>query len=196
MFDFRIISKETIYKGWMTVSKYTLCHASLNPEKKTVHEKREVVETGDTIFVLLYVPQTDSFVLQQEWRAGILVHPDNDDPLMIQGCAGFIEPGESPQDAARREVFEETGIEVENLDPLVSVYASPGFLTEKTAIYLGYVKSTPKTGLYGAESESEEVRTQLIPRSKAYQYCDEGKIFDAKTLLAICLFRLTRLNSE
>jgi ADP-ribose pyrophosphatase len=55
--------------------------------------------------------------------------------------AGMLEPGENPVDAAKREVHEETGLELYNADLWkYNPFVSPGMVDESTAIVTGYVR--------------------------------------------------------
>jgi ADP-ribose pyrophosphatase YjhB (NUDIX family) len=61
---------------------------------------------------------------------------------------GFMDYDESPEDAARREVMEETGLEVELLD-LLSVYGAPGRDPRQhnvSTVYVGRATGTPEGG--------------------------------------------------
>src|SRR4051812_32383986 len=56
---------------------------------------------------------------------------------LLEAPAGKLDPGESPETCARREVEEETGMRVNDLISLGFVYASPGFTDEKLHLFLG-----------------------------------------------------------
>src|SRR5271169_3001062 len=50
--------------------------------------------------------------------------------------AGRVDEGETPLQAARRELVEETGYRAKSWKKLAEFYPSPGFLAEKMTIYL------------------------------------------------------------
>jgi 8-oxo-dGTP pyrophosphatase MutT (NUDIX family) len=50
--------------------------------------------------------------------------------------AGWVEPGESSEDAIRREILEETGHSVNTVSPMVSYYAIPGISTMKFTAWI------------------------------------------------------------
>lgn len=74
---------------------------------------RELPETHERVDIALALPVRDGRVLVA--RRGVGTH--------LAGSwefpGGKIEPGETPADAARRELVEETGLEPDRLDPLV-----------------------------------------------------------------------------
>ena len=55
---------------------------------------------------------------------------------LVEVPAGLIDPGESPAEAARRELHEECGLEAERWEELASAYSSPGFCDERVHVYL------------------------------------------------------------
>jgi ADP-ribose pyrophosphatase len=63
--------------------------------------------------------------------------------------------GESQENAARRELLEETGYLAETLEPLVEFFTTPGGSTEKIAIFLakGLVLSDDRPAVDGEEAD-------------------------------------------
>ena len=55
---------------------------------------------------------------------------------------GAVEQGESPEDAARRELWEESGLEVEG--PLELLHAYPARLYGRDFLQLSYIGATPR----------------------------------------------------
>jgi ADP-ribose pyrophosphatase len=55
---------------------------------------------------------------------------------LIEVPAGLVDPGESPDEAARRELREECGLEAGRWQKLASAYSSPGFSDERIHVYL------------------------------------------------------------
>ena len=55
---------------------------------------------------------------------------------LVEVPAGLVDPGESPAEAARRELHEECGLEADSWEELASAYSSPGFSDERIHVYL------------------------------------------------------------
>jgi ADP-ribose pyrophosphatase len=89
--------------------------------------------------------------------------------------------GEAVADCAAREVLEETGYRVTHIEPLGSVFTSPGFADEQIDLFLAYVEPDPEQD---AEDEIELVR---IPLSDAVAAVRDGRIKDAKSAVALML---------
>lgn len=95
--------------------------------------------------------------------------------------AGTLDPGEDPETCARRELLEETGVRAERLEPLTSIWTTPGFTNEVIHLYLA-------TGLtMGAASREHDEFIEVVPQplSRVLALIQAGEIRDAKTLVAI-----------
>ena len=96
--------------------------------------EREVFERGHAVTVLLFDPDRDKLVFIEQFRPGAyaaLASPWFDNgasPWLIECVAGIIEPGESPEDVARREAIEEADCEVSDIVPVCHYLLSPGRL--------------------------------------------------------------------
>jgi len=124
-----------------------------------------------------------------------LSDPKGDDPqiLMIRQYryaaegylleipAGRLNPGENPRDCALRELKEETGCSAEQMDPLFTMYTTPGFTDEKIHLFMA-------TGLVSGETKHEadeflDLEPMLL--SRALELVEAGEIKDAKTALGL-----------
>jgi NAD+ diphosphatase len=65
----------------------------------------------------VHFPRTDPAVIMLVTRGGraLLGRQPSWDPGRYSSLAGFVEPGESPEDAVAREVWEETGVRVRDV---------------------------------------------------------------------------------
>lgn len=97
--------------------------------------------------------------------------------------AGKLELGEDPQTCALREIEEETGYRALDVSHLVSVYATPGYCTEKLHIY--YTNHVEKIKNPHPGDEDEDVTYGWYHLDDCIQMISEGKINDAKTVIAL-----------
>jgi 8-oxo-dGTP pyrophosphatase MutT (NUDIX family) len=106
--------------------------------------------------------------------------------------AGLIRSNErnDPEQAARRELFEETGYHAGAMRLLVREYPSPGFATEAISIYLA-PGVRPSPGQSGPLDPTEIDDVRWLPLSAAQTLAARGEIEDGKTLLGLALTRET-----
>ena len=100
---------------------------------------------------------------------------------ILEAPAGVIDPGETPEEAARRELEEETGLRATRLIPVGKGYTSPGYSTEM--LYL-YVALDPEEGEKRPE-EHEIVENQVFPLDTLVEMALRGEITDIKTIALI-----------
>ncbi|ALS28379.1 ADP-ribose pyrophosphatase [Paenibacillus sp. 32O-W] len=112
--------------------------------------------------------------------------------FQVEIPAGKLDPGEDPAIAAARELEEETGYRAGKLRPLAAFYTSPGFADEK--LYLYIAEELERTEMKLDEDEFLEV--EAITFEQAQAYIREGRISDAKTILAVYAWHIYRLTGE
>jgi ADP-ribose pyrophosphatase len=100
---------------------------------------------------------------------------------LLEVPAGTLEQGEPPDDAAVRELAEETGYRAGRWRKLGTFYPSPGVLTERTHLY---VASELTPGPQQLEA-GEEIRPEVVAWSQAIAWALDGTIRDAKTLVGL-----------
>jgi ADP-ribose pyrophosphatase len=138
-----------------------------------VHKTWDVVLHPGAVAV---VPLTKEghLILVEQWRRAI-------GKITLEIPAGVIDPGETPEESAQRELQEEIGHKAGELIPLGLYYSSPGVYTEK--VYLFFAKNLIESQLEG--EDTDEIDRHTIPFDKALQLIEDGTICDAKTALGI-----------
>ena len=85
---------------------------------------REVFSGSNVVTILPYDPKAKKIILIDQFRNGLI--EKNNNPILKEIVAGFIDKGESPEEAAIRECKEETGCKVNKIKKIFSYYPSPG----------------------------------------------------------------------
>lgn len=99
--------------------------------------------------------------------------------------AGACQPGEPLEDAARRELAEETGFRAARLEPILTYYPAIGYSSERITIFLA-------TGLTPGEAspdDGEDITVLLRNPHEVEAMIRRGEIRDSKSLLAFHAWR-------
>ena len=103
------------------------------------------------------------------------------DGWLLEVPAGKLDPGESPETCAIREVEEETGYRVGQLQSLGWIWTTPGFTDEKIWLFRG-------TGLvHGTQQLQGDELLEVVkfPLSEAVEAAADGTIQDGKSVCAL-----------
>ena len=180
--DVEVIDDRTVYDGIFRVRRYHLRHRRFDGGWTGVLT-REVFDRGLAVAVLPYDPALDVVVLIEQFRVGAFAA---DRPAwMTEIVAGIVEAGEAPEDVARRELAEESGLTALDLRPIATFMPSPGALVECVSAYCARVDSAGAGGLHGVEDEGEDIRVLRVPAAEALAALDAGRIDNAITLVAL-----------
>lgn len=95
--------------------------------------------------------------------------------------AGILKPGETPYACAKREITEETGYIVRNLEKIGKIYTSPGFCDEIIHIF----KADCVSRGCAKKDIDELIKARLVKKKEAIELFRSGKIQDAKTIVAL-----------
>ena len=139
-------------------------------------KSRTILMGSEASLILPYDPILDKVLLVEQFRIGPFCRGDKA-PWVYEPVAGMIEFGEKPEDAARREVFEEAGIQVTNLVKINSGYPNPGEATTYFYNYIGIVDlSDYSPGIYGVRDEGEDIRTHVIDFKEVLSWSISNKL--------------------
>ncbi len=100
---------------------------------------------------------------------------------LLEVPAGTLDPGESPDATAPRELREETGYTAGTVRFLGSWWVSPGILNERMYLYL-CTDLTPGATEHQPDEQLEPVAVDL---DAALAMIADGRIDDAKTIIAL-----------
>lgn len=144
--------------------------------------KRAIVQHGGSA-VVMPVDARGRILLVRQYRLPAR-------RFMWELPAGRVDEGETPLQAARRELAEETGYRAKKWKKLAAFFASPGFLAEKMTIYL----ATELVAGASTPMEDERIETRWFTARELDRWIKTGKILDAKTMIGFLRYRGSGLS--
>jgi ADP-ribose pyrophosphatase len=142
--------------------------------------QREVVLHPGAV-VMLPLVDADHVCLVRNYRHSVA-------ETLLELPAGTLQPPESPEDAAVRELAEETGYRAERWRKLAEFYPSPGVLSERMHLFLAEELTPGPTHL----EADEQLVPQVVAWRDALAWAIDGTIRDAKTLVGLLLWERQR----
>lgn len=164
----RILSSQTLYKGKVVQLKLDRV-----VEPGGVTAQREVVCHAGSVVVVPRAPD-GRVVLVRQYRYAAR-------RWLWELVAGGMEPGETPRQAARRELLEETGYRARKFTLWCDFYPSPGFLSERMFL----VEARGLTRSEARPEADERIEVGHFTPSRLFEMLRRREIRDGKTLVGI-----------
>jgi ADP-ribose pyrophosphatase len=172
------IASEVVYQG----PRITVRHERVRLADGT-EIARDIVDQGNAV-VILAIDDDEQVLFVRQYRTAT-------NSELLELPAGGIEEGEEPQEAALRELREETGYAAGRLVKLGMFYAAPGTYTELLHSFLALdLREDPLPA-----DDDERIEVERMTFDEAMAAAREGKLHDSKTL-ATMLLAVTQLGGE
>lgn len=188
--DVELLGTDPLHRGRFSVDRYRLRFRTFSGAW-SAEVAREVFERGHSVAVLPYDPVHDEVVLIEQIRIGAYAAGD-EQPWLWEIVAGVIDAGETPDDVARRETMEETGLALTDVVALGEFYVSAGAVSERNRLYVGRVDSTGAGGLHGLSEEGEDIRAFAMSADAAFAAMAAGRIRTAAAFAALTWLKCER----
>jgi len=166
----KLLASTVVFQSpWLEVKKKSYLHEALTGEQDYF-----VVERAP--FVLAVALYQTELLMVRHYRQGT-------DTTYLELPAGYREPGEAPEDAARRELREETGFEAATATLLGELHPLPGYVRSSASVVLCTdVRPT------GHDIDVNEIEAVVrVPAARALDMILRGEINEMQAVSAILL---------
>ncbi len=162
------MNKEVLHHGRsFTFEKWTV----VIPSGKIV--TRDIIEHPGAVAIIPLLDEETAILVEQHRSAA--------GKTLLEIPAGTLQPPETPEECARRELTEETGYEAKTFTKLAAAYPAPGYSSEKIHIYL----ATDLTYTRQKPEEDEIITTRQLNLKTLQQMIQNQEIEDLKTICGI-----------
>ena len=185
--NFKVTNKKNLYDGFFKMNEISLKYKKYDGSWSN-EIKRELFGGAQVSAVLPYDPIKKKIVLIQQFRPGTISKNTNN--YLNEIVAGIIDPGESPEIAAKRECLEETGYKIKKLTPIQGYFPAPGSSESFYHLFLGEVDSKNGKKIMGLDNENEDILVESFKINQVKKMMQEGKFINGLTLIAIQWFFL------
>ncbi len=170
MSDARRLSSRRLYDG-----RVLALDLDEVEEPGGVRAQREVVRHRGSV-AILPVHDDGRLTLVRQYRYAV-------DESLFELPAGRVDTGETPEQAAARELEEEAGLRPAQLELLSFFYATPGFCDEGLRLF----RATALTRVPARPEPDERLTLHELTLDEALRLIASGELRDAKTLVAVLL---------
>lgn len=163
---------------WLTVrhDRVMLPDGRINPEFY-------VLEYPDWVNVIA-ITEDGHFVMEEQYRHGL-------GEVCHEICAGVMEKGETPEEAARRELEEETGFVGGSWEKIMTISGNPSTTNNLTHCFLA--KGVRHSGKRHLDS-TEDLDVKLMTESEVYELLLHDNV--RQSLMAAPLWRYFALKTK
>lgn len=145
---------------------------TLQVELPNGHTSRRDIVRHHGAAAIVALTESGKIALVRQYRTAL-------DRVTVELPAGKLDPGEDPEECARRELREETGFIAHRMRYLTTIASSCGFSDELIHIYM----ATQLEFDQACPDEDEFLNVDLVPLTELIDAVLDGKIQDSKTVV-------------
>jgi len=185
----RLVWKEKERKKVLNTNVFSVWESYCTPPEDGIAKGNDdgsphiftVLDTRDWVMVIPVIESPDGkkFVMVWQWRHG-------SKSLSLEFPGGVFEPGEKPEEAALRELKEETGYKPEKLTKLGAFNPNPAIMTNKMHFFLA--ENLSGDGRQSLDDD-EYVDVALIDENEVFQCIGKEPYIHALIGAALSLYR-------
>lgn len=176
------VSAQPLYQGFFRMVQYRLRFERFDGAMSDIIT-REIFERGHAVAVLPYDPVTDMVVMIRQFLPGFHLAGENAWPLQV--IAGMVEEGETEEEVARREAFEEANIRIGDIRKISKYLCSPGGSSESLTVFCAVIDASGAGGMAGLAEEHEDIRVEVIPALEAIKMLDDDAVLPSSAVIAL-----------
>ena len=174
------------FDDFFKIDEFLVSHEQIDGTM-SAGQRRLVFERGDAVAVLLLNVDMKSVVAVEQFRVAVFVGRRRDDRSttdgwIIETVAGAIDANETPEAAAIRETFEETGYQIREPRLISKFFTSPGGVSERVFLYFAEVTDTDRIGK-GGGIDDEDIKVVQLAIDELFDRLAQGSIEDPKLLI-------------
>lgn len=139
-----------------------------------IENGREIAETPPAVAVVAVDPEGRIVLVRQ--------HREAAGTDLLELPAGLIEEGETPLDAARRELREETGLQGGDWRELAAFWSSPGFTDEHVTVFAADELEE------GEADPDDDEELELVRWTREEAAARVHELADATTIVGLLLY--------
>jgi len=169
-----------VYSGFLNLDEAVVSHPRYDGGRQTV--TRLSMERGDSVALLMVDRKSRKVWLTEQFRYPTLAKGPG---WIAELPAGTVNAGEEPDETARREAGEETGVVPAALERVATFYVSPGGTSERIILYYAVVDGAKRDMQMAARTRDPDEDIKLIEQDLDEFMAEArlGRVDDAKTLI-------------
>ncbi|MDX2156086.1 MAG: NUDIX domain-containing protein [Hyphomicrobiaceae bacterium] len=173
-------------KPFFRIDTYRFSHEShrLGDGRHEPVTVREVIERGDAVGVLLYNSDTRKVIVVKQFRLPVLDR-GGCDGWIIETIAGVVprDGSKTPEQVAVEETLCEAGYRINNPEPVVSFFSSPGGLSERIHVFFKEVSASDRVSRGGGDP-SEDIEVVELSTDELTRKLRNRELVDPKLVIA------------